>query len=87
MEPVTFDSMCVSSVRKAAKELGYSFQDVVSGAGHDAFWLAKVAPSAMVMCPCVDGLSHNEAEEIRQSWAESSANVLLHAAVSAAQKH
>ena len=87
MEPVTFDSMCVSSVRKAAKELGYSFQDVVSGAGHDAFWLAKVVPSAMVMCPCVDGLSHNEAEEISQSWAESSANVLLHAAVSAAQKH
>lgn len=87
MEPVTFDSMCVSSVRKAAKELGYSFQDVVSGAGHDAFWLAKVAPSAMVMCPCVGGLSHNEAEEISRSWAESSANVLLHAAVSEAQKH
>ena len=78
--------MCVLSIKKAAKELGYSSQDVVSGAGHDAFWLAKVTPSAMVMCPCVGGLSHNEAEEITRGWAESSTNVLLHAAISAAKK-
>jgi N-carbamoyl-L-amino-acid hydrolase len=54
----------VSPVRDAAERLGYSHMDIVSGAGHDACWINDVAPTAMVMCPCVDGLSHNEAEEI-----------------------
>ena len=53
-------------------------------AGHDAFWMSKVAPTAMVMCPCVDGLSHNEAEEISQEWAAASTNVLFHAVVETA---
>ena len=46
---------------------GYSHTDIVSGAGHDACWINRVAPTAMVMCPCVDGLSHNEAEEISRN--------------------
>ena len=56
----------VKAVRDAAERLGYSHRNIVSGAGHDACWINRVAPTAMVMCPCVDGLSHNEAEEISQ---------------------
>ena len=63
-DPVTFDESCVAAVRNAAERLGYSHRNLISGAGHDACWINKVAPAAMVMCPCVDGLSHNEAEDI-----------------------
>jgi N-carbamoyl-L-amino-acid hydrolase len=84
-DPVAFDEGCVSAVRNAAQRLGYSHLDIISGAGHDACWINRVAPTAMVMCPCVDGLSHNEAEEISKEWAEAGANVLFHAVVETAQ--
>lgn len=77
--PVIFDSHCVEAVRKWTSALGYSHRDIVSGAGHDAYWLSRVAPTAMIMCPCVDGISHNEAEEISPQWAAAGANVLLQA--------
>jgi len=83
-DPVEFDAGCVGAIRSAAERLGYSHQDVISGAGHDACWINRVAPTAMVMCPCVDGLSHNEAEEITLEWAAAGANVLLHAVVETA---
>jgi len=76
--PVAFDAGCVELVRDQARSLGYSFRDIVSGAGHDAYWLARVAPTAMIMCPCVDGISHNEAENISPQWAAAGTNVLLH---------
>ena len=84
-DPVTFDPGCVKAVRDAAERLGYSHRDLVSGAGHDACWINRVAPTAMVMCPCVDGLSHNEDEKITPEWAEAGANVLFHAAVETAE--
>ena len=84
-DPVTFDAGCVTAVRSAAERLGYSHIDIISGAGHDACWINRVAPTAMVMCPCVDGLSHNEAEEISKEWAEAGANVLFHAVVETAE--
>ena len=84
-DPVEFDKDCVSAVRSAAERLGYSHRDLVSGEGHDACWINRVAPTAMVMCPCVDGLSHNEAEEISQDWAAAGTNVLFHAVVETAQ--
>ncbi|ORE95017.1 Zn-dependent hydrolase [Aurantimonas sp. 22II-16-19i] len=83
-DPVTFDAGCVKAVRDAAERLGLSHTDIVSGAGHDACWINRVAPTAMVMCPCVDGLSHNEAEEISKEWARNGANVLMHAVVETA---
>jgi beta-ureidopropionase / N-carbamoyl-L-amino-acid hydrolase len=83
-EPVTFDGACVKAIRDAAERLGYSHRDIVSGAGHDACWINRVAPTAMVMCPCVDGLSHNEAEEITRDWARAGADVLFHAVVETA---
>ena len=84
-DPVTFDEGCVSAVRNAAERLGYSHMNLISGAGHDACWINRVAPTAMVMCPCVDGLSHNEAEEISPEWAAAGANVLFHAVLESAE--
>ncbi|SCZ55475.1 Zn-dependent hydrolase [Epibacterium ulvae] len=83
-DPVAFDEGCVTAVRDAAERLGFSHRDIISGAGHDACWINRVAPTAMVMCPCVDGLSHNEAEEISKEWAAAGTNVLLHAVVETA---
>jgi N-carbamoyl-L-amino-acid hydrolase len=83
-DPVTFDEDCVKAVRDAADRLGYSHRDLISGAGHDACWINRVAPTAMVMCPCVDGLSHNEAEDISLEWARAGADVLFHAVVETA---
>jgi N-carbamoyl-L-amino-acid hydrolase len=84
-DPVTFDEGCVSAVRAAAERLGYSHMNLISGAGHDACWINKCAPTAMVMCPCVDGLSHNEAEEISKEWASAGTDVLMHAVLETAQ--
>jgi N-carbamoyl-L-amino-acid hydrolase len=84
-DPVTFDEGCVTAVRAAAERLGHSHMDLISGAGHDACWINRVAPTAMVMCPCVDGLSHNEAEEISPDWAAAGTNVLFHAVMETAQ--
>ncbi|MFT6640221.1 MAG: N-carbamoyl-L-amino-acid hydrolase, partial [Flavobacteriaceae bacterium] len=84
-DPVEFDENCVAAVRAAAERLGYSHRNLVSGAGHDACWINRVAPTAMVMCPCVDGLSHNEAEDISPEWAAAGANVLFHAVVETAE--
>ena len=77
-DPVTFDPGLVAVVRGAAERLGYSHMDIISGAGHDACWINRVTPTVMVMCPCVGGLSHNEAEEISPEWAAAGTDVLLH---------
>lgn len=84
-DPPAFDEACVSAVRNAAETLGYSHMNIVSGAGHDACWINDVAPTAMIMCPCVDGLSHNEAEDITKDWAQAGTDVLLHAVLDAAE--
>ncbi len=84
-DPPAFDEACVGAVREAAERLGYSHMDIVSGAGHDACWINDVAPTAMIMCPCVDGLSHNEAEEISKEWASAGTDVMLHAVLETAE--
>ncbi|MEM8689698.1 MAG: hydantoinase/carbamoylase family amidase, partial [Pseudomonadota bacterium] len=84
-DPPAFDEGCVSAIRNAAERLGYSHMNIISGAGHDACWINRVAPTAMVMCPCVDGLSHNEAEEITKDWSTAGADVLFHAVVETAE--
>ncbi len=83
-DPPAFDETLVQSIRDAAERLGYSHKDIVSGAGHDACWVNKIYPTAMVMCPCVDGLSHNEAEEITKEWSTAGAEVLFHAVLETA---
>ena len=82
--PVPFAPECVETVRRAAAALDLSHADIVSGAGHDACYLARVAPTGMIFVPCIDGLSHNEAEAITPEWAEAGANVLLHSILASA---
>ncbi len=84
-DPPAFDEGCVSAVRAAAERLGYTHMDIVSGAGHDACWINDLYPTAMIMCPCVDGLSHHEAEEISPEWAAAGTDVLFHAVVETAE--
>ncbi|GAB5510516.1 MAG: Zn-dependent hydrolase [Hyphomicrobiales bacterium] len=84
-DPPAFDEQCVGMIREAAERLGYSHRDIISGAGHDACWINKLYPTAMVMCPCVDGLSHNEAEDITKDWARAGADVLFHAVMEKAE--
>ncbi len=83
-DPPEFDPVLVDRVRRAAEKLGHSHMDIISGAGHDACWVNRVYPTTMIMCPCVDGLSHNEAEEISKDWAAAGADVLFHAVVETA---
>ncbi|WP_237481609.1 Zn-dependent hydrolase [Lichenibacterium dinghuense] len=83
--PVPFDAGCVGVVRRAAERGGFSHRDIVSGAGHDACYIARVAPTAMIFTPCVGGVSHNESEEISPAWASAGAQVLLHAVLETAE--
>ncbi len=78
--PVTpFDRECVAAVAQSAAALGYAHQEIVSGAGHDAINMAHYFPTAMVFIPCVNGLSHNEAEEVLPEHVAQGADVLLNA--------
>ena len=79
-----FDAACIQAVRDAATGLGLSHRDMPSGAGHDAIYVARVAPTAMIFVPCKDGISHNESEDARPEHLEAGANVLLHAALARA---
>jgi N-carbamoyl-L-amino-acid hydrolase len=83
--PLHFDARCVAAVRGAAEKLGYSHKDMTSGAGHDAVHMGMVGPAAMIFTPCVDGISHNEAEDMTKEWAEAGGSVLLHAALELAE--
>jgi N-carbamoyl-L-amino-acid hydrolase len=69
----------VDAVGRAAAKLGYSNMPTVSGAGHDAVYMAKLAPSGMIFIPCKDGISHNEIEDTKPEHITAGCNVLLHA--------
>ncbi|GGC82239.1 Zn-dependent hydrolase [Undibacterium terreum] len=77
--PCPFHPECVDAVRSATAKLGYSTMDVVSGAGHDAIYAARLAPAGMIFVPCKDGISHNEIEDAKSEHLEAGCNVLLHA--------
>ncbi len=83
-QATAFDSDCIGAVQRAAEQNGYSHQAIVSGAGHDAVYLAQVAPSAMIFVPCENGISHNEIENAAASDLAAGCNVLLHAVLARA---
>ena len=83
--PTPFDEKCVAAVREGAKLYGYDHMEIVSGAGHDAVYMAKVAPTGMIFVPCEDGISHNEVENADPKDLEAGGNVLLHAMLERAQ--
>jgi len=77
--PVRFNADCVASVRRATELSGFSAREIVSGAGHDAAYVSRVAPTAMIFVPCRDGISHNEAEFTSKEQCAAGAQVLLQA--------
>jgi beta-ureidopropionase / N-carbamoyl-L-amino-acid hydrolase len=81
-----FDPACVDLVRQAAARLGYPARDIVSGAGHDAVYVARCVPTAMIFTPCKDGLSHNEAEDMLPEQAEAGCQVLFEAVLARANR-
>lgn len=84
MPPTDFDRGLVESIVCCAQKLNYSHRLMVSGAGHDSLHTARVAPTAMIFVPCAAGLSHNEEESATPADLAAGANVLLHAAIRAA---
>ncbi len=83
--PVAFDESCVDAVRRGAELMGYGHMDMISGAGHDAVYVSKVAPTGMIFVPCEDGISHNESESAEPADLEAGCNVLLHAMLDRAE--
>ncbi|TCZ57809.1 Zn-dependent hydrolase [Roseicella aquatilis] len=81
-----FDPSCVDLVRQAAARLGLPAREIISGAGHDAVYVARHVPTAMIFTPCKDGLSHNEAESIEPEEAEAGAQVLFEAVLARANR-
>ena len=79
--PVKFDQKCIEAVTNAATTLKYSHQQIVSGAGHDACQICRVAPTSMIFVPCAGGLSHNEQESAKPEDLEAGCNVLLQAMI------
>ncbi len=77
--PVAFDPDCVGAVRKAAGTLGMPAMEIVSGAGHDAVYVSKVAPTGMIFVPCENGISHNEIENATPGDIGAGGDILLHA--------
>src|SRR5438552_1078942 len=82
--PTPFDPKLVGAVREAATAQGYPHQDIISGAGHDAVYMARVAPTAMIFVPCVGGISHNEIEDAKPADVTAGCNVLLNAVLETA---
>lgn len=79
--PTPFDAACVAAVRGAAAKAGLAHMDIVSGAGHDACYVAKVAPTGMIFVPCRDGISHNEIEDADKGDVAAGAQILLQAMI------
>jgi beta-ureidopropionase / N-carbamoyl-L-amino-acid hydrolase len=79
--PVKFAESCVSTVRTAAEDLGFQSMDIISGAGHDACYISRVAPTGMVFVPCENGISHNEVENATKEDLAAGCDVLLRAIV------
>ncbi|MFJ7142012.1 Zn-dependent hydrolase [Pseudomonas protegens] len=83
--PLDFDPACVAAVRQGAEHLGLSHMDIVSGAGHDAIFIAELGPAGMIFVPCEGGISHNEIENAAPQDLADGCAVLLRAMVNAAQ--
>jgi beta-ureidopropionase / N-carbamoyl-L-amino-acid hydrolase len=81
-----FDPDCVGNIRAAAAALGVPAMDIMSQAGHDAYYVSRVAPTAMIFTPCRDGISHNEKEHAELEDSAPGVNVLLHAVLARANR-
>jgi N-carbamoyl-L-amino-acid hydrolase len=76
---VKFAPELIACVRAGAEKAGFKSRDMISGAGHDAAYVARVAPTTMIFIPCAGGISHNEAESTSFDECAAGAQVLLNA--------
>jgi N-carbamoyl-L-amino-acid hydrolase len=76
---VKFAPELIACVREGASQGGYSMREMASGAGHDAAYIARVAPTTMIFVPCLGGISHNEAESTTFDECGAGSQVLLNA--------
>lgn len=81
MPPAEFSPLLVSAIEGAAKAKGVRFRRMVSGAFHDALFVGRVAPAAMLFVPCRNGISHNEKEFVEPEFTVLGADMLLQAAL------
>ena len=81
---VPFDPTLVGRLRDAAAARGFASRDMPTGIGHDAVFLARRVPAALLFVPCVGGISHNEAEAITPAWAAAGLHVLADAVLATA---
>ena len=81
-----FDDGCIALVKNAADELQVSYQEMLSQAGHDAYHMTRVAPTALMFSPCKEGITHNENEHIELEYTVPAVNVLLHAVLARANR-
>ncbi|MBO44438.1 MAG: Zn-dependent hydrolase [Rhodospirillaceae bacterium] len=86
-DATNFEKSCINAVRKGAKAAGFSHRDIISGAGHDAMYVARIAPAAMIFVPCEGGISHNEIENATQDDLAAGCQVLLNAMLEKAGTH
>jgi N-carbamoyl-L-amino-acid hydrolase len=84
MDPVVFDTSCVAALRDAAERVGEPTVELVSGAGHDAVYVARAHPAAMLFIPCRDGVSHSPEEHAEPEHVRAGCDVLLHAVLARA---
>ena len=83
--PTPFNTECVTAIRRGAKRGKYSYKDIVSGAGHDAVYMAGIVPTGMIFIPCEDGISHNEIENATEEDCAAGCQVLLSAVLECAE--
>ncbi|HKK97647.1 MAG TPA: Zn-dependent hydrolase [Marivita sp.] len=81
-----FDADLVATIRAHADRLGVNHRDLKSQAGHDAYFLARHCPTAMIFTPCKDGITHNNEEFCTPESFRAGLNVLLHAVVDRADR-
>jgi N-carbamoyl-L-amino-acid hydrolase len=81
-----FDPGCIRLIRDAARQRGVAHRDILSQAGHDAYYISRIAPTAMIFTPCRDGISHNEAEHAELDYTSPGVNVLLDAVLARANR-
>jgi N-carbamoyl-L-amino-acid hydrolase len=80
------DGDCIEALKNACEDLGITYREILSQAGHDAYHMARVCPTALVFSPCIDGITHNVAEDIELDRTTASVNVLMHAALARANR-
>lgn len=81
-----FDDECIALVKNAAEELQVPYQEMLSQAGHDAYHMTRITPTALIFSPCKEGITHNENEHIEPEYTIPAVNVLLHAVLARANR-